>query len=90
MNRKIAIIVRERQSEALRMSAGITFMDDSIELFFIDRVLENSGTVEINLEIANEMEIVMYTNRPENTDMTCLPTPELQKKLLEYDHIIVY
>ena len=90
MSKKIAVIVRERQSEALRMSAGITFMDDTIELFFLDRPLESSESVDINLEIANEMEIAMYTNVPENTGMTCLETPELRKKLLEYDHMIVY
>ena len=90
MSKKIAVIVRDRQSEALRMSAGITFMDDTIELIFLDRLLESSEAVETNLEIASEMEIPLYTNLPDNQGMTCLATPELQKKLLEYDHIIVY
>lgn len=91
MPKKIAIIIRDRQSEALRMSAGITFMDDIIELFFLDQPLDNSdGNVEINMEIATEMEVSMYSNVKENTSMTFLLTTDLHKKLYEYDHIIAY
>jgi len=43
MCKKIAVVVRdERQSEALRMSAGITMMDDEIEMFFLD-VIKNGN-----------------------------------------------
>jgi hypothetical protein len=90
MSKKIAVIVRDRQSEALRMSAGITFMDDTIELFFIDQRLQASEDVETNLEIATEMEITLYTNVRENTGMNFLETAELERKLLEYDHIVAY
>ena len=90
MSKKIAVIIRDRQSEALRMSAGITFMDDTIELFFLDQPLQADEAVAINLEIANEMEVAMYTNVEGNSEMNFLPTAELQRKLLDYDHIIAY
>ena len=90
MSKKIAIIVRDRQSEALRMSAGITFMDDTIELFFLDQPLQASEDVGINMEIASEMEVAMYSNVRENSEMTYLDTADLHKKLYEYDHIIAY
>ena len=90
MPKKIAIIVRDRQSEALRMSAGITFMDDVIELFFLDQPLQDDDNVAANLEIAIEMEVAMYSNVKENSSMTYLATTDLHKKLYEYDHIIAY
>ena len=90
MSKKIAVIIRDRQSEALRMSAGITFMDDTIELFFLDQPLQADENVAINLEIANEMEVAMFTNVEGNSEMNFLPTAELQRKLLDYDHIIAY
>ena len=90
MAKKIAIIVRDRQSEALRMSAGITFMDDVIELFFLDQPLQDDDNVAVNMEIAAEMEVAMYSNVKANSSMTYLPTAEMHKKLYEYDHIIAY
>ena len=91
MCKKIAIVIRDRQDEALRMSAGITLMDDVVEIFFIDRVIEGDNEkVEMNLEIVDEMEIPMYSNMKENSDMNFLETDEIRAKLLDYDHIIAY
>ena len=91
MCKKIAIVVRDRQDEALRMSAGITLMDDIVEIFFIDRILDGDNEkVEMNLEIVAEMEIPLYSNRRENSDMNFIETDEIRAKLLDYDHIIAY
>jgi hypothetical protein len=91
MCKKIAVVVRdERQSEALRMSAGITMMDDEIEMFFLDVTLMDDEKTAMNLEIAEEMELPFYTNVKENTEMTYMDTTALHEKLREYDHIVVY
>ena len=87
---KIAILINDRQAEAIRMSSGITLLDDVVEMFFIDAVIDGSDDVEMMLEIAGEMELPMFSNVAENTQMTIMPTEELHKKLLEYDHIIAY
>lgn len=87
---KIAILINDRQGEAIRMSSGITMLDDEVELFFLNAVLDGSEDVEVMMEIAAEMELPMYTNSLENTQMTLLSTTDLHNKLLEYDHIIAY
>jgi hypothetical protein len=87
---KIAILVNDRQGEALRMSSGITMLDDEIELIFLDNVLDGKEDTEMMMEIINEMELPMYTNKQENEQMTLMSTEDLQNKLLEYDHIISY
>ena len=87
---KIAILITDRQAEAIRMSSGITLCDDEVEMFFIDTPLENNDEVEMMLEIASEMELPMFSNVAENDSMTQLSTEALHAKLLDYDHIISY
>lgn len=87
---KIAILINDRQAEAIRMSSGITLLDDEIEMFFLDAPIDGSDDVEMMMEIASEMELPMYSNVEENKQMTILSTEALQNKLLEYDHIIAY
>lgn len=87
---KIAILMNERQGEAIRMASGITLLDDEVEIIFLDTELDGSEEVEIMMEIAEEMELPMFSNVEKNQGMTLLPTETLQNKLLEYDHIISY
>lgn len=87
---KIAILINDRQAEAIRMSSGITLLDDVVEMFFLDAAIDGSDDVEMMLEIAGEMELPMFSNVAENTQMTIMSTEELHNKLLEYDHIIAY
>jgi hypothetical protein len=90
MMSKIAILINDRQAEAIRMSSGITLMDDEVEIFFLDSILDGSDEVEMMMEIATEMELPMYTNMQDNSQMAMLSTAELHNKLLGYDHIIAY
>ena len=87
---KIAILINDRQAEAIRMSSGITLMDDEVEIFLLNSILDGSDEVEMMMEIATEMELPMYTNMQDNSQMTMLSTEDLHNKLLEYDHIIAY
>ena len=87
---KIAVVINGRQAEAIRMSSGITLMDDEVDVFFLDTKMDGSEELEMMLEIASEMELPIFTNEPENDSMTLLSTPELHNKLLSYDHIIAY
>ena len=87
---KIAVLINDRQAEAIRMSSGITLLDDEIEMFFLDAAIDGSDDIEMMMEIAAEMELPMYSNVQENKQMTILSTEELHNKLLEYDHIIAY
>ncbi|HEB75598.1 MAG TPA: hypothetical protein ENJ04_04545 [Nitrospirae bacterium] len=90
MSKKIAVLVRDRQGEALRMAVGITLMDDVIDVYVLDRKVEETEDNTLNIETMKDMEMNIYTNTKENADFEFLSTEEIARKLLEYDHIIPY
>ncbi len=90
MGKKIAVLVRDRQGEALRMSVGITLMDDAIDVYVLDRKVESNPDNDLNIETIGDMGMKLATNTKENTNMEFISTEELAKKLLEYDHILPY
>ncbi|MBI5213120.1 MAG: hypothetical protein HY957_07075 [Nitrospirae bacterium] len=90
MSKKIAVLVRERQGDALRMAVGITLMDDTIDVYVLDRKVEETDENTLNVETIKDLGMGLYTNYKENGDMECLSNEEIALKLLEYDHIIPY
>ena len=88
--KKIAVIVRDRQSEALRVAGGLTLADDIIEVLVLDRKLDKDDPkVAQPLELVTELELKVYSNNPEN-GYTTITTEEMAKKLLEYDFVVPY
>lgn len=90
MSKKIAVVLRDRQSEALRMAVGITLMDDSIDVFVLDRKLERNEQIDLYLETIEFMEMGLFTNVEVNADMTLMGTGEIAARLLQYDHVLAY
>lgn len=99
MQKKIAVLIRGRQDEALRMGVGITLEDDIIDIFVLDRKIEMSEKNDRNLFTAQQLDQKVYTNHSENTkikltngeiEMELLDNKAIAKKLLEYDHILPY
>ncbi len=90
MAKKIAVLVRDRQGEPLRMSIGITVMDDIIEVFVLDKAIASNEENDMNLEMLQDMDLKVYTNVQGIDGMTYLSTEEISKKLLEYDNILAY
>ena len=88
--KKIAVIVRDRQGEALRVAGGLTLADDTIEVFVLDGKLDkNDPVVATPLELVGELELKMYSNNAENGYAT-MTLEEMSKKLLEYDVVVPY
>ena len=88
--KKIAVIVRDRQGEALRVAGGLTLADDTIEVFVLDRVIDkNNADVAAPLELAMDLDLTMYSNNPENGYRT-VSIEDMAKKLLEYDIVVPY
>lgn len=90
MSRRIAVLVRSREEEALRMSLGLTLVDDTVDVYVLDRKLEQIGPAAAHLELIREMEMVLYSNRAENKDMEILSIDEIARRLPEYDHVLPY
>ena len=90
MGKKVAVLVRDRQGEALGISLGINLLEDTIAVYWLDRKVEcNEANVQ-NLETIKDMGMKLATNTKENAGMDYISTEELAQKLLEYDHIIPY
>jgi len=90
MPKQIAVLVRDRQGEALRMSVGITLMDDIVDIYVLDRKVEDNEENTMNLEMIKEMELKVYTNFKGNAELEFISTGDLAKKLLTYDNILPY
>jgi predicted nucleic acid-binding protein len=89
MPKKIAVLVRDRQAEALRMAVGLTIVDDEVSVFVMDEKLGNNEAVAMNLEILKEVGVKIYSNNPEN-DFEQMSTDEIACALLYYDSVIPY
>lgn len=90
MAKKIAVLVRDRQSEALRMSLGLTLVDDIVDVYVMDNKLEQTEQNISNLELMREMEIKLYSNDKSNEEMEYCSSEEIAQKLLGYDHVLPY
>ncbi|WP_455198578.1 hypothetical protein [Kaarinaea lacus] len=90
MSKKIAVVVRDRQDEAIRMSIGLTLMDDSVDLYLLNRKLEKTDENELNIETLGEMDINIYSNLEDSPDSSYISTESMAKNLLTYDHILPY
>ena len=88
--KKIAVIVRDRQGEALRVSGGLTLADDTIDVFVLDRKLDKSNPeVATPLELVNDLDLKMYSNNSEN-GYTTITLEDMAKRFLEYDIVVPY
>lgn len=88
--KRIAVIVRDRQGEALRVSGGLTLANDTVEVFVLDRKLDKADPeVATPLELVMDLELKVYSNNAEN-GFTTIPLEEMAMKLLEYDLVVPY
>lgn len=90
MSKKIAVVVRDRQGEALRMAVGTILLDDTIDVFVLDRQVEEAGANALYLETIWDLEMNAYSNVPQRQGMQFLTTEQMAEKLLHYDHVLPY
>lgn len=90
MTKKIAVLVRDRQEEALRMAVGIILLDDVIDVFILDHRVEDVGSIPLYMETIVDMEMNAFTNVKENEGLEYLSTKEIARRLGDYDHVIPY
>lgn len=88
--KRIAVLVTDRQAEALRMSLGLLLLGDVVDVYVLDRELEKTEENRLHLETMSEFEVKAYSNRPENEGMECVPTEEIARRLAQYDHVLPY
>ena len=90
MSKKIAVIVRDRQAEALRMAVGLTLEDDEVNVFIMDNKLDDSDeAVSLNVETCNELDVKIYSNNPEN-NFEQMSKEDIARALVNYDTVLPY
>jgi hypothetical protein len=90
MAKKIAVVVRDRQSEAMRMTLGLILVDDLVDMFLLNGKFEASEQAVQNLELMKDMGIKVYSNNKDNQGMEYLSSGEIARRLVQYDHILPY
>ena len=90
VQKRIAVLVRDRPGEALRMSLGLILLDDLVDVYVLDRKLHSSEETALHVETMKEMDMQIYTNCRENEGMEYLPVDEIARRLPRYDHILAY
>lgn len=89
MTKKVAVLVRDRQHEALRMAVGLTLADNSVSVFVMDTKLVSDKNIEMSVETLGDMNAKILSNNPENK-FAQMATEEIAQALTEYDIVIPY
>ncbi|MDA8085239.1 MAG: hypothetical protein M0Z75_00890 [Nitrospiraceae bacterium] len=91
MPKKIAVLVRDRQDEALRMALGVTLLEDAIDVYILDGPVGPSEDNIMNIETMKDMGMSLYTNYPDKSGgLTYISTAEMAKRLTGYDLVLPY
>jgi hypothetical protein len=89
MKKRIAILVRERKHEALRMAVGATLSNDEVNVFILDHKLESDDEIDVNLQMLSDLKVTVFSNNPENL-VEQKTTEEIARALPGYDVVIPY
>ena len=90
--KKIAVIIRNRQSEAFRMSVGLTVLDDIIDVFITEPIKDDKETLT-QLEGVKEMKelgIINLFTTVKGTGFEFITVEDMAGRLLEHDNILPY
>lgn len=87
--RKIALLIRDRQAEAMRMGLGLTILNDRIDIYLTQR-LGSSIYSSQDLVLIKELGLKVYTLTEENRDFEYLSPEDAALRLLEYDIVLPY
>ncbi|MGD0281243.1 MAG: hypothetical protein ABSB95_02645 [Dissulfurispiraceae bacterium] len=89
MKKKVAVIVTDRQQEALRMAVGLTLADNKVTVFVMDRALEPGEMTDLNLQTLGEMGAEIFSTMP-GSGLQVLSDGEVARMLVEFDTVIPY
>ncbi len=89
MAKKIAVLVRDRKQEALRMAIGATLANDEVNVFVMDERLEEDEEISTNLQMLSDLRVKIFSNNPENK-FEQKSLEDIANMLPEYEIVIPY
>ncbi len=88
--KKLAVVVRDRQAEALRMSLGLVLADDEVTVFNLGTPIERNDDNNMNIESLEMMDCKLFSVNEADEGFEQINMQQIPLKLLEYDHVIPY
>jgi len=89
MAKKVAVVVRDRQHEALRMAVGLTLEDAAVSVYVMDNKLASDDNMDLNVETIGDMDGKIFSNNPENK-FDQMTIEEIARALAEADAVVAY
>ncbi len=89
VKKRIAVLVRERQAEALRMAVGLTLADDDVAVYVMDNKLDNDEKTNLNIEMLRDLGVRIWSNNPENR-LDYMTMEDIARALVTFDTVIPY
>ena len=91
MAKKIAVLVRERQEEALRVAVGLTLNENRVEVYVLDReVAATPGECGEHRGPQGDGDADRHQLRRQRGISSCSRTPELARRLAACDVVLPY
>ncbi len=89
--KKIAVILTGRQSEGVRMAAGLSLLDDNVDIYLIDKDFNGRDLqiIEKHIEMVRSVGIGLYSNFFKE-GFEFISNTDFGNKFSEYDYIIPY
>lgn len=88
--KKVAVMVRDRQGEALRMSLGLVLADDEVTVINVGAPIERNDDNNLNIESLDMMDCILYSVNEVDEGFQTITMQDIPAKLVEYDHVIPY
>lgn len=88
--KKIAVLLRDRPGEAMRMALGLTLADDQITVFNLGAPIERNDDNNLNIESLDMMDCPLYSLNAADEGFEQINMQLVPEKLLDYDHVIPY
>lgn len=89
MTKRVAVIVRDRQQEALRMSVGLCLADNKVTVFMLDNRLERDEANTLAVETLGALGAEIVSTLPDN-GFEQVSVKEMAGALASFDSIIPY
>ena len=90
MGRKVAVLVRDRQQEALRVALGLTLCDNAVQVCLIERRVAPAPGATDFLPVLRELGVPLATTCGGDAGFELLSPAELARRLLGCDHVLTY
>lgn len=90
MAKSVAVLVRERQREALRVAVGLTLKLEQVEVFVLDRRLVDTPEIGAYLEALRELGMRVATNCADNSGLELLSISQIARQIAACDAVVPY